>query len=213
MMDLGSGNLSDLSVSSLNSEPTIKQILSTGVDVVTFSGDKLLGGPQAGIILTQGRTSMEPIKSNPLARALRIDKLTLAALEAILLLYQKKDYSSSIPVLQMINLKIEEVKLRAETCLSALEEVNSGMMKLRIQEDASSIGGGALPGESIPTSVIGFDKGRISVEALDKAFRESCPAVVGRIQDGTYKLDLRTICEDEIPILVTLYEHIVNEMI
>lgn len=213
MMDLGSGNLTGLSIFSVNGEPTIQQILSTGVDIVSFSGDKLLGGPQAGIILTQGSVTMTPIKSNPIARALRIDKLTLAALEAILLLYQKKDYMSSIPVLQMINLKVKEIKLRAEACFSALEKVNRGMMKLRIQEDVSSVGGGALPGESVPTYVIGFDKGKISVEALDKAFRGSCPAVVGRIKDGTYKLDIRTICEDEIPLLVKLYEHIVNEMI
>jgi L-seryl-tRNA(Ser) seleniumtransferase len=213
MMDLGSGNLSELSIFGLKGEPTIQQILSTGVDLVTFSGDKLLGGPQVGIILTQGSMTMAPIKTNPLARALRIDKLTLAALEATLLLYQKKDYMSSIPVLQMINLTVEEVKLRSEACLSALEKVNRGMMKLRIREDVSSVGGGALPGESIPTCVIGFDKGMISVEALDKAFRESSPSVVGRIQDDTYKLDLRTICEEEIPILVNLYEHIVNKMI
>jgi L-seryl-tRNA(Ser) seleniumtransferase len=138
--------------------------------------------------------------------------LTLAALEAILLLYQKIDHISSIPVLRMINYTVEEVKLRAEACLSALEKVNKGMMILKIQKDVSNVGGGALPGESIPTYVIGFDKAMISVETLDRAFRDSCPAVVGRIQDATYKLDFRTISEDELPILIKLYERIVNEL-
>ncbi|MGA1865440.1 MAG: L-seryl-tRNA(Sec) selenium transferase [bacterium] len=211
MIDLGSGNLSDLSVFGLKGEPTIQQILSTGADIVTFSGDKLLGGPQAGIILTQGHVTMGPIKSNPLARALRIDKLTLAALEATLLLYQKRDYVSSIPVLRMINLTFDEIKSRAKACLAALEEVNRGMMKLSILEDISSVGGGALPGESIPTCVIGFERGMISVDALDEAFRVSSPSVVGRIQDGAYRLDLRTIGDEDVPVLVRLYEQIVND--
>jgi L-seryl-tRNA(Ser) seleniumtransferase len=210
MMDLGSGNLTDLSIFDLKTEPTIQQIFSTGVDVMTFSGDKLLGGPQAGIILTQGSVRMAPIKTNPIARALRIDKLTLAGLEAVLLLYQKKDYVSAIPVLQMISAGPEAIKSRAERCLSALEKVNHDMMKLCIQAEVSSVGGGALPGETLPTYVIGFNQGSISVEVLDKAFRDSCPAVVGRIKDDTYKLDLRTISEEEVPVLVKIYEYIVN---
>jgi len=165
MMDLGSGNLTDLSSFGLKGEPTIQQILSTDVDVITFSGDKLLGGPQSGIILTQGAVSMNPIRKNPLARALRIDKLTLAGLEAILLLYQKKNHWDSIPVLRMMNLGLEKIKERAADCLSALDKVNQGMMKMGIQEDVSSVGGGALPGESLPTFVIGFERGDISKDS------------------------------------------------
>ncbi|MGA1791790.1 MAG: L-seryl-tRNA(Sec) selenium transferase [bacterium] len=213
MMDMGSGNLRDLSIFGLKSEPTIQKVLSSGVDVITFSGDKLLGAPQAGIILTQGFVDMGLIKSNPLARALRIDKLTLAGLEATLLLYQKKDYLSSIPVLKMIHLGIEEIGKRAEECLSGLEKVNRGMMRLEIREDVSSVGGGALPGEVIPTYVIAFGKGMISAEKLDHSFRASSPAVVGRIKDGTYRLDLRTIDEKEIPVLIHIYELIVTDII
>jgi len=210
MMDLGSGNLTDLAPFGLKGEPTIQQVLSTGVDVITFSGDKLLGGPQAGIILTQGAVAMDPIRINPLARALRIDKLTLAGLEAVLLLYHTPDYAASIPVLRMMSYSAEQVRERAEGCLRAIEGVNAGMMSLRIQEDVSSVGGGALPGESLPTYVIGFLPGTLTVESLDEAFRRSSPAVVGRIQDGTYKLDLRTIRDEEVPMLVKVYEGIVR---
>ncbi|MGA1844502.1 MAG: L-seryl-tRNA(Sec) selenium transferase [bacterium] len=211
MMDLGSGNLTDLAPFGLKGEPTIQQVLSTGVDVITFSGDKLLGGPQAGIILTQGAVSMESMSGNPLARALRIDKLTLAGLEAVLLLYLTTDHAASIPVLQMISCSAEQVRVRAEACLRALEGINAGMMSLRIQEDVSSVGGGALPGESLPTFAIGFRPGALTVESLDEAFRRSSPAVVGRIQEGTYKLDLRTIGDEEIPMLVNVYEGIVKD--
>ncbi|MBN2372170.1 L-seryl-tRNA(Sec) selenium transferase [bacterium] len=212
MMDLGSGNLTDISIFGLKGEPTIHEILSTGVNVVTFSGDKLLGGPQAGIILSQGGIDMSVVRINPLARALRIDKLTLAALEATLRLYQRNDYASSNPVMKMIGISIDDLKSRAQKCLSMFEEVNKGMMILSTREDESSVGGGALPSESLPTFVIVFKRGRISVEELDRAFRGSSPAVVGRIKDGAYILDLRTIMEDDIPLLINLYEKIVEYM-
>lgn len=211
MMDLGSGNLTDLSIFGLKGEPTIPQILSTGVDVVTFSGDKLLGGPQAGIILTQGKIPMSSISMNPIARALRIDKLSLAGLEATLMLYQKKDHTAYIPVLKMISISPGELMSRASVFLSDLEKVNKDTMKLGLQEGVSSIGGGSLPAETLPTFLISFSQGKITVEALEAAFRSSSPPVIGRIQDDMYLLDLRTIREDELPCLVNIYKSIVEK--
>ncbi len=211
MMDLGSGNFIDLTIFGLKGEEHIRDILSTGVDIVTFSGDKLLGGPQAGIILTQDEVAMAQVRANPLARALRIDKMTLAGLEATLMLYQQNDYTSSIPVLRMISTKIDELESRANNCLQELKGVNKGMMGLKILKGTTSAGGGALPAESIPTFLIAFCEGKISEQELEEAFRTSSPPVIGRIQDEMYILDVRTIQENEIPVLVKLYKDIVDK--
>lgn len=213
MMDLGSGNLTDLSQLGLKGEPPISEILSTGVDIVTFSGDKLLGGPQAGVILTQGKVEISKIITNPLARTLRIGKLTLAALEATLLLYQQKNYIKSIPILKMISTGIDEIKTRAQKVFIELERINSGFMQLEIKEGFTNIGGGALPAESIPTLLITFSSGRISIEQLEEAFRLSSPPVLGRIKGKRILLDLRTIMEDEIPVLIEVYKSIVKSHI
>ena len=154
MNDLGSGCFVDLSRYGLEKEPTVQEAIKTGVDVVTFSGDKLLGGPQAGIILGKKRF-LDPIKSNPLTRALRIDKLTLAALESTLLLYlDEKKAIEEIPTLRMLTLHPVHLKRRGRRLLRRLAWIADKGVKLSLREDISHVGGGALPLQELPTTVL-----------------------------------------------------------
>jgi L-seryl-tRNA(Ser) seleniumtransferase len=201
MNDLGSGCFVDLSQYGLEKEPTVQEAIKTGVDVVTFSGDKLLGGPQAGIILGR-KNLLDLIKINPLTRALRIDKLTLAALESTLLLYlDEKRAMEEIPTLRMLSLDTGNLKRRGRRLLRRLlGRVDKGT-QLTLREDVSQVGGGALPLQELPTMVLAVKPLDLSVNELEENLRKGEPPIISRISKDELILDMRTVLDEEIPFL------------
>ncbi|MBN2539158.1 MAG: L-seryl-tRNA(Sec) selenium transferase [Deltaproteobacteria bacterium] len=197
MNDLGSGCFVPLDQYGLEKEPTVQEVLKTGVDVVTFSGDKLLGGPQAGIILGK-KVVLDTIKKNPLNRALRIDKLTLAALEATMMHYLDLDRAvCDVRVLRSLTEPVAAVKKRADALLSQLEEVSLKEMTFSVVEDHSMAGGGSLPTQEIPTVVIAVNSHSISPSRLERALRKQEVPIIARICEDKVLFDLRTITEEE----------------
>jgi L-seryl-tRNA(Ser) seleniumtransferase len=201
MEDLGSGCLIDLGQYGLTREPTVQEAISKGVDVVTFSGDKLLGGPQAGIIL--GREEViGKIKENPLNRALRIDKLTLAAMESTLRIYMEGErVVEEIPTLRMLTMPLEEIEKRAKSLYRRLRKGSSGNFHIEIKDDSSRAGGGALPLQDLPTKVISIKPVHLSLERLEEGLRNYDPPIIARIDDAHLLLDIRTLQEGEAKII------------
>jgi L-seryl-tRNA(Ser) seleniumtransferase len=201
MNDLGSGSLVDLSNYGMEKEPTVQQVVRTGVDAVTFSGDKLLGGPQAGIILGKKHV-VDLIKTNPLTRALRIDKLTLAALESTLALFlDEKRAMEEVPTLRMLTLDKRQLKQRGRKLLNRLAKGMGEEATLALREDRSQVGGGALPLQELPTLALAIRPRSFSVNRLEEALRKGDPPVVSRISKDELILDMRTIFDEEIPLL------------
>jgi len=196
MEDLGSGALFDLRSVGVTGEPGVLDSLRAGIDVVTYSGDKLLGGPQAGLI--SGRADLVArMRSNSLFRALRVDKLTYAALEATLLAYVKGDHDA-VPVLRMMRLSKDEITGRAEKIVS---QVKSARLKLELLDGESVIGGGAAPSAVLPTRLIALTHGDHSADELSASLRASTPPVIGRVEDGRVLLDLRTAFPEQDTVL------------
>jgi L-seryl-tRNA(Ser) seleniumtransferase len=204
MEDLGSGSLVDLSRFGLPKEPTVQEVLKAGVDVVTFSGDKLLGGPQAGIIVGK-KTYIDQIKKNPLNRALRIDKFTLASLESTLRSFYELDRAlEEIPTLRMIAEKPSAIKKRAQKFLrTAGEKIASGCL-CRIVETKSRVGGGALPEYALDSWAVEMTPRDREVHILERDFRSLPVPLVGRIENDRYLIDFRTIQASEVNELATL---------
>jgi L-seryl-tRNA(Ser) seleniumtransferase len=199
--DLGSGCLVDLSQYGLEKEPTVQETIKTGVDAVTISGDKLLGGPQAGIILGKKKL-LDLFKINPLTRALRIDKLTLAALESTLLLYfDEKRAMEEIPTLKMLSLDTKRLKKRGKQLLKRLSGMTNERMMFSLREDVSQVGGGALPLQELPTMAVAIKPLDFSVNSLEENLRKSDPPVISRISKEELILDMRTVFDEEIPLL------------
>mgnify|MGYP000874526106 CR=1 FL=1 len=196
MEDLGSGLLVDLSAFRLEREPLVAERIAAGVDVLTLRGDKLLGGPQAGIILGK-RAFLERIKKNQLMRALRPDKITLAALEATLQIYLFGDPLREIPVLAMLTISKDMLKRRAERLAAALRERAEGILTVDVREDYSFVGGGAMPLTRLPTFVVALRHKKMSQAEWVKKLRTGTPSLVGRVQDDWLLLDPRTIEEAE----------------
>jgi L-seryl-tRNA(Ser) seleniumtransferase len=196
MNDLGSGCFIDLSPYGLEKEPTAQEAIQAGADVVTFSGDKLLGGPQAGIILGN-RELMDTMKANPLSRALRIDKLTLAALESTLISYLSEGQAiREIPTLRMLTMPLEELRKRARG-LQRLIKKETGKASLEMIREQSQVGGGALPLQAVPTWALAIKPLKGTAQALEAALRDLEPPIIARIADDRLILDLRTIQADE----------------
>jgi L-seryl-tRNA(Ser) seleniumtransferase len=173
---------------------------------VTFSGDKLLGGPQAGIILGR-KEYLDAIKRNPLLRALRVDKFTVAALEAILREYRDQDKAiRSIPVLAMLTCPWEEIRKKAANLLRRLRRRVAGRYELAVADDFSLAGGGSLPLEQLPTRVVVVKPREFSVAELDARLRRSDPPVVARVSQDRLLLDVRTVFPEEIPMIVGALE-------
>jgi L-seryl-tRNA(Ser) seleniumtransferase len=193
MEDLGSGALVDLSRYGLPREPVVSERITTGADVVTFSGDKILGGPQSGLIV--GRTAwVSQIASNPLHRAVRCGKLTLAALEATLKIYQQSsDIAGEIPTLRTFTRRVSELERIAADAAPALRTALGPGFRVSIEDASSQVGSGALPTEELPTKVLAVESDTVSAERLAQRFREARPPIIGRIHDGRFLLDLRTI--------------------
>lgn len=188
--DLGSGLLADLEPAGLEGEPTAGQALAAGADVVTMSGDKLLGGPQAGILLGSA-TLMERLRANPLARALRPDKLTLAALEATLVLHLDPERARNrVPVLAMLAAPLDTLRDRAESMAARLRGMG---LEAEVLAEASAVGGGAMPGAELPSAVVAVGPGERGADAVARALRLGDPAVVARVKEGTLRLDPRTV--------------------
>jgi len=200
MNDLGSGCFIDLSAYGMEKEPTVQEAIKTGAGVVTFSGDKLLGGPQAGIILGK-KELIDTIKANPLNRALRIDKLTLAALEATLIAYLSEGEAiKEIPTLRMLTIPLAELQKRARRLQHLLEQETQGAV-IEIVQATSQVGGGALPLQDLPTWAVAVKPKKASVEALEAALRNQAPPIIARISDDRLCLDLRTIQADEFSVV------------
>ena len=202
MYDLGSGCLVDLPARGLPGEPTVREAVAAGCDVVTFSGDKLLGGPQAGLVVGRARY-VDALRSHPLARAVRMDKLDCAALAATLATYRDPDTAwEQVPVLRMLAQKPEALRERAERLRAAAEAVLPPGWRVEVLPTASTVGGGALPGVELPSFALAI-RGPLSADLLDRALREQEPPVFGRIDGGAVLLDVRTLLPDEDPQVVT----------
>ena len=198
MEDLGSGCLVDLSQYGLLKEPTVQEVLANGVDLVTFSGDKLLGGPQAGIIL--GRKDLvEAIKKNQLSRALRIDKLTLLALEETLKIYRDERVAvNEIPTLEMICRPYEDLDKKSQELSEILDESETGNYVLERRDGHSRIGGGALPLQELRTRLLCLTPKKLSAQDLEGWLRSYDPPIIVRIENDQVLLDMRTIREQEL---------------
>ena len=208
MEDPGSGNFVDFRTLGLPSEPTVQQALKDGMDVVTFSGDKLLGGPQAGVILGK-KKYIEPIQKNPLNRALRIDKLTLAGLEATLKLYEDPmEAVSRIPTLQMITQSPETLKRKAMALRRRLANGVGEGFTFQVVSSTSRAGGGALPEEALPTYCVAVTPLRISETVLERRLRSSDPPVIVRVEEDRVLLDVRTLLEGDAKDLVRIFSDI-----
>ncbi len=190
--DLGSGSLFDLRSIGLRDEPGVLDSLNAGVDVVTFSGDKLLGGPQAGI-LTGARELISKMRTNSLFRALRVDKLTYAALEATLQAYVKQDYDS-IPALRLMRLSKDEIHLRAEKMAG---KIRSQRISVDLMDGDSIIGGGAAPSAVLPTCLLAIVSKDLSADEIAARLRKSDPPIISRVQEDRVLLDLRTVLPEQ----------------
>ena len=193
MEDLGSGSLIDLTRYGLPREPVVRERLDAGVEIVTFSGDKLLGGPQGGIIV--GKADLvQQIRENPLMRALRVGKLTIAALEATLRLYlNEDDLLQELPMLSCYARTHEELQMVAEELKTNLHRVFGETICITIEESRVQIGSGSLPVETLPSLSVVLESQQMSAEYLAAQFRIQRTPVIGRTQDGKFWLDVRTI--------------------
>ena len=200
MEDLGSGCLVDLTRYGFPHEPTVPEVVAAGVDVVSFSGDKLLGGPQAGIVVGRGDL-VERLARNPLNRALRIDKFTVAALEATLYAYEAGDALTTIPTLAMLTEPLASIRARARRLLRRLPRDAAHALGAAIVESRSQVGGGALPTVELPTAALALGSAARPAQGLDEALRLARPPVLGRLADDRLLLDCRTIQAAEVPVL------------
>ena len=201
MEDLGSGALIDLSKYGLPKEPLVAERIQAGADVVTFSGDKILGGPQAGLMVGK-KSLIARMNKNHMQRALRCGKLTLAALEATLRLYrQAPEITHVIPTLRAFTRPLEEIRALGESVLPTLQNALGGDFRLKLENSTAQIGSGALPTEELPTVVIAVEHAKLSADAVAKKFRGANPPILGRVKEDRFLLDLRTIldADDVIP--------------
>ncbi|MDR7870255.1 MAG: L-seryl-tRNA(Sec) selenium transferase [Tissierellaceae bacterium] len=201
--DLGSGVLIDLSKYGIDYEPTVQNSLSNGVDVVTFSGDKLLGGPQAGIIVGK-KEYISQMKRNPLTRAFRVDKFTIAALEATLKYYLDESTAiKEIPTLNMLTMSINEIYNKALDLLKMIQNNNlDEILNIEIEDSYSEVGGGSLPLEELPTKCITINSKNYSAETIERALRNYDTPIITRIYKDKIYIDLRTVKREEFYMIV-----------
>jgi L-seryl-tRNA(Ser) seleniumtransferase len=197
--DGGSGVLSDLSGYGVVDEPTVSDIVAAGADVVSFSGDKLLGSAQAGLIVGT-QAIVDRLRKHPLYRALRSDKLRLAALEATLTAHQRDLAASEVPVLQMLALTADEIEQRAR---HLLEQVTPTDLQINLEGGDSAVGGGSAPTSNLRSALIALSHPRKSASQLEQQLRQTSPPVVARIADDKVLLDLRTVPSEDLPALIS----------
>lgn len=191
--DAGSGALVDLTEWGIEGEPVIRESVAAGADVVTFSGDKLLGGPQSGIVVGR-REFIERMRANPLYRALRSDKLRLAALEATLQAYRREE---KVPVQQMLSLTAAEIGERTDSVIANVTAKISGNLTLEKIVGESAVGGGSAPTSPLPTFLISIRSDRLTANEIETAFRRWDPPIIVRIDEDRVLIDLRTVAPDE----------------
>lgn len=197
--DLGSGVLIDLSKYGMEYEPTVQDSIKNGVDAVSFSGDKLLGGPQAGIIVGK-REIIDRLKRNPMTRALRVNKFTIGALETVLRYYLDEEIAiEKIPVLSMLTISKDKLKAKAEDLGNHLQGLDG--FDIKIVETESEVGGGSLPLEKLPSYGLSISHDRCSEVDIERCLRYYETPIIGRIQDERVLLDIRTIFDDEYEII------------
>ena len=211
MEDLGSGTFVDFSKYGLLKEPTVQESVKAGADIITFSGDKLLGGPQAGIIVGKNNI-IEKIKNNPINRALRIDKLTLAALESTLRHYRNVEKEmAAIPTLRLMTLPFDHIESNAKTLFKLLENIHDPKLSVSLIDIFSRPGGGSLPLLKLPSKGVGVKVEGISANALEKQMRnDECP-IIGRIEEDLFIMDLRTILDDELQLIENAFKRILKK--
>lgn len=195
MDDLGSGALIDLSRYGLVAEPTVHASVAAQAEVVTFSGDKLLGGTQAGLVIGR-KAFLERMKRHPLMRVLRVDKLTLAGMEATLRLYRDEATAMrAIPTLSALTASSSDLRSRAEELVSQLRDCEA---EVALEDGISQVGGGSLPGEELPTTLVGLSPHSLSAAELARRLRVGEPSIWGRVQRERFLLDLRTVRPEEL---------------
>lgn len=190
--DAGSGQLADLRKYGVVDEPVVREIIESGVDVVSFSGDKLLGSAQAGLIVGR-REIVSRLRKHPLYRALRSDKLRLAALEATLVSHRRDVAEAEVPVIEMLSLTAEELEQRARGLVEDLD--------VELMAGQSALGGGAGPTSTFRTTLIAITHPQKSAQEIEQALRSYTPPVISRISEGKVLLDLRTVFEDQLPVI------------
>lgn len=200
--DLGSGVLIDLSKYGLQYEPTVQDSLKRGVDIVTFSGDKLLGGPQGGIIVGK-KEYIEAMKNNPLTRAFRVDKFTIAALEATLRYYLEEDMAiKEIPTLKMLTMSTEEIDYLAKELLLEINKLDlQSKVEIFIEESYSEVGGGSLPLEQLPTKCVVLNPSGFSTQSFENELRKFSIPIITRLYKDKIYMDVRTLKKEEFPII------------
>ena len=207
--DIGSGVLIDLSKYGLEYEPTVQDSIKAGVDIVSFSGDKLLGGPQAGIIVGK-KKYIDKMKKNPLTRAFRIDKFTATILESIFMEYLSEENAiKNIPVLSLITKDLDKIEENAKILYEKLSVLNK-VAEIKIENTLSQIGGGSLPAERLKSKCITIKPLNITTAKLEEELRLNENPIVARIEQDKLILDMRTILEDEIDIVANKLISILN---
>lgn len=209
--DLGSGSLVDFSPYGLAGEPTVQDAVRSGADVVTFSGDKLLGGPQAGIIL--GRKDLiARCRKNPLTRAFRVDKMTLAALEVTLRLYRdEREALRKIPTLRMITTPPEVLERNAEELVKVLKGVDTnGLLDIRRVETFSQVGGGSLPAQNLRSFAVSVSSPAIGTQKIEIFLRGNKPPIIGRIESDRFLMDVRTLRDEDTIIIQEAFHRLLE---
>ena len=209
MFDLGSGCLIDLKPFGIHDEPSVKDIVKSGVDLTTFSGDKLLGGPQGGVIVGK-RDYIEEIQRNPITRAVRIDKLTLAGFEATLMEYVDEEKAvRNIPTLKMLLQRPEEIKARANRIAKGLKkEINNA--DITVLPDTSRAGGGSLPEIDLPTYVVSIRSEKLPVNEFEEKLRKGNPPIIARIKENSLIIDARTVQEKDYVFIISRVKNILQ---
>lgn len=203
--DLGSGALVDLTRHGLVAEPTVHASVQAGADLITFSGDKLLGGPQAGLVIGRS-TYLSRLKRHPLMRVLRVDKLTVSALEATLRLYRDEPTAlRSIPTLAALTATAETLRPRAEALAARLQSLNLEL-EVALEEGISQVGGGSLPGEELPTTLVSLHPAGLGVGELARRLRTNEPSVWGRVRRDRLLFDPRTVADAEVELIAVAVE-------
>ena len=203
--DIGSGALYDYSQFGIQDEPLPSQSLQAGADVVLFSGDKLLGGPQCGILIGK-REALEKISTHPMMRALRLDKTILAALSATLDLYLAPNPTQSVPILQLISTPLEELQTRAQSLAESISEISD--FTATAMEDVTYLGGGSVPTQEIETWSVSIKHAQRSDDELSLQLRTSLTPVLGRIRQNEFKLDLRSVFPHQDQLILEAFQNI-----
>lgn len=207
--DLGSGVLYDFKKHGIGEEPTIQEVVNAGADIISFSGDKLLGGPQTGIIIGK-KKYIDRLKKNQLTRSLRVDKMTLAALEATLRHYLLGEAVEKIPTINMILMNSETINQKSRVLYEQLKPILKDTADLEIIEGYSEIGGGSMPDVQLPTKLIAIKPLKLPVHIMEQSLRETYPHIIGRISDDKFLIDVRTIEADEFELIVEKLEYVLK---